>query len=71
MKLKRTHVGKYLSLDCVEEGQWRILSDEEVRKALDWEPRILEANQSTSGKKKQNGERLTKTTRARRSNRRR
>ena len=41
MKLKRTHLGKHLTLEGVEEGQWRILSDKEVIQALSWKPRVL------------------------------
>jgi 23S rRNA pseudouridine2605 synthase len=51
MKLKRTHVGKELNLDGLEEGQWRILSDDEVYSALYWESRLLEDSLS---EKKQN-----------------
>jgi pseudouridine synthase len=46
MKLKRTRVGDDLTLRGVtEEGQWRILSDEEVREALHWEPRRIPPQQ--------------------------
>lgn len=41
MKLRRTQIGDDLSLQDVDEGQWRILSDEEVQKSLNWLPRII------------------------------
>ena len=41
MKLKRTHVGN-LTLEGVQgEGQWRVLSEEEVQNCLHWTPRKL------------------------------
>lgn len=43
MKLKRTKIGKYLTLDGVEQGKWRILSEQEVRDYLGWEPKDLDA----------------------------
>lgn len=42
MSLTRTHVGDNLTLEGLEEGQWRILSDFEIVNALNWEPRILD-----------------------------
>jgi pseudouridine synthase len=42
MKLTRTAIGKYLTLHGLPEGGWRILSDDEVRSALQWQPRQLE-----------------------------
>jgi pseudouridine synthase len=44
MELKRLEIGKCLNLDGVEEGQWRILSDEEVLGSLGWRPQILIKN---------------------------
>jgi pseudouridine synthase len=41
MKLQRTHIGSRLSLDGLEEGEWRILSDQEVMDGLHWTPRAL------------------------------
>jgi pseudouridine synthase len=41
MKLKRTKIGDNLTLGDLEEGQWRVLSDEEVEKSLHWKPRSL------------------------------
>ena len=41
MKLKRTRIGGTLTLDNLEEGQWRILSDQEVVESLHWKPRVL------------------------------
>ncbi len=41
MNLKRTKIGEYLTLDNLEEGEWRILSEGEVSRALNWEPRDL------------------------------
>ena len=52
MQLKRTHVGKELTLDGLDEGQWRILSDQEVSEALNWDPRLLEPTDSKPSKKK-------------------
>eukprot|EP00339_Tiarina_fusa_P007969 CAMPEP_0117054188 /NCGR_PEP_ID=MMETSP0472-20121206/37546_1 /TAXON_ID=693140 ORGANISM="Tiarina fusus, Strain LIS" /NCGR_SAMPLE_ID=MMETSP0472 /ASSEMBLY_ACC=CAM_ASM_000603 /LENGTH=79 /DNA_ID=CAMNT_0004769663 /DNA_START=12 /DNA_END=248 /DNA_ORIENTATION=+ len=37
MKLKRLKIGKELTLDGLEVGEWRILSDGEVRRHLQWE----------------------------------
>jgi pseudouridine synthase len=73
MKLKRTHVGDHLTLKGLEEGQWRILSDEEIIIALNWKPRWLEDN-FHNGRKKQNRGSPSKPTRGndiRRSQRRR
>jgi len=47
MKLKRTNVGNHLTIDGLDVGQWRILSDDEVCRHLKWEPRILEESYST------------------------
>jgi pseudouridine synthase len=41
MKLRRTLIGDDLSLQDVDEGQWRLLTDDEVQKALNWQPRII------------------------------
>jgi pseudouridine synthase len=41
MKLQRTHIGRQLSLDGLEEGEWRILSHQEVINGLQWTPRVL------------------------------
>ena len=40
MKLKRTNIGD-LNLDGVDVGKWRILSDDEVVRHLQWQPREL------------------------------
>ena len=69
MKLKRTHVGEHLTLEGLEEGQWRILSDQEVSDALDWEPRLLvEASVSKPSIKRKisNTSKTTKTKQQRR-----
>jgi hypothetical protein len=42
MKLKRTDVGKHLTLKGLEEGEWRILSNQDVRDSLHWEPRDID-----------------------------
>lgn len=45
MQLKRVAIGasgSQLNLEGLQEGQWRILSEEEVRTALQWEPKIIE-----------------------------
>jgi len=44
MKLKRTRIGNGLELGDLEEGQWRILSDDEVEKCLGWKVRYLDEN---------------------------
>jgi pseudouridine synthase len=41
MNLKRTKIGDDLTLGDLEEGQWRLLTDEEVEKSLHWKPRSL------------------------------
>ena len=41
MKLQRTKIGEDLTLDGVSEGQWKILSDEEVEQSLNWKPRDI------------------------------
>jgi pseudouridine synthase len=41
MQLKRTHIGDKLNLDGLQRGQWRLLTDTEIRESLDWEPRVL------------------------------
>jgi pseudouridine synthase len=41
MKLRRTMIGDDLTLQGVDEGHWRILSDDEVKKSLNWQPRII------------------------------
>eukprot|EP00563_Minutocellus_polymorphus_P008055 CAMPEP_0181025264 /NCGR_PEP_ID=MMETSP1070-20121207/3011_1 /TAXON_ID=265543 /ORGANISM="Minutocellus polymorphus, Strain NH13" /LENGTH=215 /DNA_ID=CAMNT_0023102373 /DNA_START=423 /DNA_END=1070 /DNA_ORIENTATION=+ len=42
MKLKRTRIGNGLELGELMEGQWRILSKDEVEKYLGWQVRYLE-----------------------------
>jgi pseudouridine synthase len=42
MKLKRTNVGNHLTLKGLEEGEWRILSNQEVLDSLHWEPRDID-----------------------------
>lgn len=41
MKLHRCSIGS-LTLDGVAEGEWRVLSDDEVREHLGWAPRKIE-----------------------------
>eukprot|EP00536_Pseudo-nitzschia_multiseries_P000155 jgi/Psemu1/293937/fgenesh1_pm.3_\ len=41
MKLRRTRIGTHLALDGVNEGEWRLLTDGEVQRFLDWNPRQL------------------------------
>jgi pseudouridine synthase len=43
MKLKRTKIGDRLTLEGLDVGQWRVLSDDEVCRHLQWETRKLEA----------------------------
>ena len=52
MKLQRVRIGTDLTLEGIEEeGQWRILSDEEVRTSLQWEPRQLVEKQHSKPRK--------------------
>eukprot|EP00980_Cylindrotheca_fusiformis_P028620 scaffold22620_cov131-Cylindrotheca_fusiformis.AAC.15 len=54
MQLRRTRVGDHLTLEGLEEeGQWRILSDEEIIECLDWTPKILDHRQLDVGRKRQ------------------
>jgi len=53
MKLHRTAIGQDLTLDGVQEGEWRILSSEEVRHALFYEPRELIADNQQQTPQKQ------------------
>jgi 23S rRNA pseudouridine2605 synthase len=46
MKLQRTRFGERLDLGDLCEGQWRILSDDEVRSALAYTPRFLDLKPS-------------------------
>lgn len=41
MKLKRTCIGNGLGLSGLQEGQWRLLSDEEIQNCLLFTPRLL------------------------------
>eukprot|EP00537_Pseudo-nitzschia_pungens_P005989 CAMPEP_0172361014 /NCGR_PEP_ID=MMETSP1060-20121228/4923_1 /TAXON_ID=37318 /ORGANISM="Pseudo-nitzschia pungens, Strain cf. cingulata" /LENGTH=412 /DNA_ID=CAMNT_0013083151 /DNA_START=164 /DNA_END=1400 /DNA_ORIENTATION=+ len=41
MKLKRTRIGRHLTLEGVNEGEWRVLTDNEVQRFLGWNPREL------------------------------
>jgi len=41
MKLKRTRIGKKLSLGSMREGEWRVLTDNEVQRYLNWNPREI------------------------------
>ena len=43
MKLQRISIGNGLDLGNLKEGQWRILSDEEVQNCLSYSPRCLDA----------------------------
>jgi pseudouridine synthase len=54
MKLQRTHIGTQLSLDGLQEGEWRILPHQEVVDGLHWTPRVLAdpATVSSSNKNK-------------------
>lgn len=54
MKLTRIAIGDTLTLGDLKEGQWRILTHDEVKLGLGWEPRVLlpspSAISSTSNK---------------------
>jgi pseudouridine synthase len=41
IKLKRVRIGKTLTLEGLEEGEWRVLSANEVMEGLHWRPREL------------------------------
>lgn len=49
MALRRTAIGTDLTLGDLDEGQWRVLSDDEVKQGLGWEPRLLSAMNSSPG----------------------
>jgi pseudouridine synthase len=46
MKLKRTKIGTKLTLEGLEEGQWRIMADEEVEDTLHWKVRRLDESKT-------------------------
>lgn len=46
MKLKRVRIGTLLSIEGLDEHDWRILSEQEVRTALGWESRTLTVTRS-------------------------
>ena len=48
MKLKRVCIGHGLDLGSLQEGQWRMLSDDEVQTCLSYSPRLLEIESSRS-----------------------
>ncbi|KAL3944428.1 MAG: hypothetical protein SGBAC_001506 [Bacillariaceae sp.] len=55
MQLKRVAIGAdtcSLTLEGLQEGQWRLLSHEEVRKALQWETMVLGDKPSAKGRSK-------------------
>lgn len=43
MKLKRTRIGEHLTLEGLNEGEWRMLTDDEVQHYLRWNPRDIAA----------------------------
>ena len=64
MKLKRTRIGNGLNLAELEEGQWRILSHDEVEKYLGWQVRRLD---EVKGNEKKSPRRRKSNNRRRRS----
>ena len=50
MKLRRTRIGNGLELDELKEGQWTILSDEEIEKHLGWRVRYLDERRDNAKK---------------------
>ena len=50
MKLKRTRIGNGLNLGELEEGQWGILSDDEIGKYLGWQVRRLDERKDNEKK---------------------
>ncbi|CAJ1954439.1 unnamed protein product [Cylindrotheca closterium] len=56
MQLKRVAIGNdYLTLEGLQEGQWRVLSDEEVKRTLQWEPKVLENKTGSIGGRQGSG----------------
>lgn len=56
MKLERVRIGVGLDLSGLQEGQWRILSDEEVQTCLSYTPRLLGTESPiTSAKSRRKG----------------
>ena len=50
MKLKRTHIGSNLNLEGLAEGEWRLLTDDEVKEGLAWRPRkVIPASRANIG----------------------
>lgn len=68
MKLKRTRIGEYLTLEGLNEGEWRILTDDEVQHYLRWNPRDIVAPIPTrlSPDRKRRNSNSNKSTRKRR-----
>lgn len=50
MKLHRTSIGNNLTLGDLREGEWRILTNEEVKHYMDWMPRLLEPKASAKNR---------------------
>jgi pseudouridine synthase len=46
MRLKRTHIGATLNLGDLGEGEWRLLTDNEIVDCLGWKPRNIEVESS-------------------------
>lgn len=69
MKLKRVCIGNGLDLGILEEGQWRILSDEEVQTCLLYIPRLLDPSspEPRTRKRRASFERRKEKSRTRRS----
>ena len=55
MQLQRVAIGVNLTLADLNEGQWRILSDDEVRENLKWEPRTVESPRRPSAQRSISG----------------
>jgi pseudouridine synthase len=53
MKLARTGIGgddgSRLTLGDLRQGQWRVLTNDEVERHLDWKPRVLTTTESVTG----------------------
>jgi pseudouridine synthase len=71
MKLQRTHIGTQLSLDGLQEGEWRILSHQEVIDGLHWTPRVLADPLKASSSSNQNRRKRADTPRPKPGRRRR
>lgn len=71
MQLHRSRIGKTLTLGNLEEGQWRVLSEEEVLDSLHWNCRTLATIGQRDGRAKSEKSKPTRSSPRRRRQRRR